>query len=191
MKSLIDYFKCGNLYIDREVVIFRISKFSDILNTIIPFFEKYPILGVKSLDLNDFCKVAQIIKNKNHLTEKGLEEIKLLKDGMNRGRKTADTENIYSDQHSSKTNLTNSIFKTQKRSFHSSVRAINRIGPHDKEIISVIIGSLLGDAYANSRTIDGVRFCYRQSDKHQKYLLYLYNFFYERGYCLKNGISTI
>jgi hypothetical protein len=47
----------------------------------------------------------------------------------------------------------------------------------------VIIGSLLGDAYANSRTIDGVRFCYRQSDKHQKYLLYLYNFFYERGYC--------
>ena len=29
----------------------------------------------------------------------------------------------------------------------SNIRAINRIGPHNEDVISVIIGSILGDAY--------------------------------------------
>ena len=53
---------------------------------IIPFFEKYPIKGVKALDYADFCKVAELMKNKAHLTEHGLEEIRKIKSGMNRGR---------------------------------------------------------------------------------------------------------
>lgn len=70
-----------------------------------------------------------------------------------------------------------------KRSFHTSARAINRIGPHPEDVISCLIGGLLGNANANARTIDGVRFCYRQSIIHQEYLIFLYQFFYERGYC--------
>lgn len=77
----------------------------------------------------------------------------------------------------------NLCINNSQRSFHTCSRAIKRIGPHDEEVISVLVGSLLGDGYANSRTIEGVRFCYRQSDKHREYLLYLYNFFYNRGYC--------
>lgn len=73
--------------------------------------------------------------------------------------------------------------KIYNRSFHTSSRASKRIGPHNEDVISVIIGSLLGDAYANSRTIEGVRFCYRQSIIHQKYLFFLYSFFNDRGYC--------
>ena len=69
------------------------------------------------------------------------------------------------------------------KSFHTKVRASNRIGPHNQDVLSVIIGSLLGDAYANARTIEGTRICYRQSDKHMDYLLWLYNFFHTRGYC--------
>lgn len=57
------------------------------------------------------------------------------------------------------------------KSFHTKVRASNRIGPHNQDVLSVIIGSLLGDAYANARTIEGTRICYRQSDKHMDYLL--------------------
>src|SRR5208282_6032321 len=37
----------------------------------------------------------------------------------------------------------NFLFKLSN--FHTLVKAKNRIGPHDKDIISVIIGSLLGD----------------------------------------------
>jgi len=70
-----------------------------------------------------------------------------------------------------------------KRYFHTKVKASKRIGPHNKDVISVIIGSLLGDCYGNRRSIEGTRFCFRQSIKHQEYLFWLYNFFYARGYC--------
>jgi hypothetical protein len=39
------------------------------------------------------------------------------------------------------------------KTFHTKVRASNRIGPHNEEVISVLIGSLLGDCYASTRTI--------------------------------------
>ena len=63
-----------------------------------------------------------------------------------------------------------SINKVQKRSFHSNVRGMNRIGPHNKDTIDVIIGSILGKAYSNNRSGEGVRICYRQSDRHKEYL---------------------
>jgi hypothetical protein len=34
---------------------------------IIPFFEKYPIEGVKSLDFEDFKKVCKLIENKKNI----------------------------------------------------------------------------------------------------------------------------
>ena len=48
MKSLIEYFKCGNLLKKRETVHFSVTKFTDLTEKIIPFFLKYPVLGVKS-----------------------------------------------------------------------------------------------------------------------------------------------
>lgn len=53
---------------------------------IIPFFEKYPILGEKSRDFKDFCKVAEQMKQKKHLTKEGLDQIREIKEGMNTGR---------------------------------------------------------------------------------------------------------
>ena len=69
------------------------------------------------------------------------------------------------------------------RFFQTKVSSHLRIGPHNKDVLSVIIGSLLGDCYANSRTIDGVRFCFRQSIVHKDYLFWLYSFFLSNGYC--------
>lgn len=63
------------------------------------------------------------------------------------------------------------------------VKAASRIGPHNLDIISVIVGSLLGDCYANKRSVEGTRLCYRQSTVHKDYLFWLYNFFFARGYC--------
>ena len=70
-----------------------------------------------------------------------------------------------------------------KRSFHTKVKASKRIGPHNEDILSVLVGSLLGDCYGNKRSGEGTRFCYRQSIVHKDYLFWLYNFFYTRGYC--------
>jgi hypothetical protein len=88
MKSLVEWFGCGILELDPRgsVVNFIVTKSLDITEKIIPFFNKCPILGVKSLDFNDFCKVAKIFKSKGHLIPEGLEQIRKIKEGMNTGR---------------------------------------------------------------------------------------------------------
>jgi len=72
---------------------------------------------------------------------------------------------------------------SNKRTFFTKVKASKRIGPHNQDVISVIIGSLLGDAYASARSIEGTRFVYKQSVIHKDYLFSLYDFFHTRGYC--------
>ena len=65
----------------------QIAKFTDINEKIIPFFEKYPIEGVKSLDFEDFKKACKIIENKKHLTPLGIKAILDIKLNMNQNRK--------------------------------------------------------------------------------------------------------
>lgn len=63
-----------------------VKKFSDIHEKILPFIEKYPIFGVKALDYRDICKIVELMKNKEHLTSYGLDQIKKIKGGMYRNR---------------------------------------------------------------------------------------------------------
>lgn len=65
---------------------FLVKKLGDICSTIIPIFEKYPLLGVKNLNYLDFCKIVTLMKNKEHLTKKGLIEIEKIKQVMNKQR---------------------------------------------------------------------------------------------------------
>nr|QBM31520.1 hypothetical protein [Arthrobotrys musiformis]QBM31596.1 hypothetical protein [Arthrobotrys musiformis] len=85
--SLVKYLNCGITYKHSEnAIVFNVSKISDITQKIIPFFLKYPILGEKSKDFEDFCKIAEMMEKKGHLTEEGLNKIREIKSGMNRGR---------------------------------------------------------------------------------------------------------
>lgn len=88
LNSFIEYFGCGNYYArsNQNVGDFVVTKFTDINEKIIPFLGKYPIFGVKDLDYKDICKLAELIKNKAHLTKEGLEQIKKIKAKMNRNR---------------------------------------------------------------------------------------------------------
>ncbi len=90
MKALVEYLGCGRYYLKskQDVGDFVVSRLSDITAKVIPFFEKYPIVGVKALDFSDFSKASKLIKDKAHLTDSGLEQIHLIKAGMNRGRKS-------------------------------------------------------------------------------------------------------
>jgi|ERR1700761_77539 len=89
MKLIISYFEAGRLEINsnRSVLNFVISSFSDLREKIIPFFNKYPIHGIKKLDYSDWCEISSIIESGSHLTEEGLNKICLIKSGMNKGRK--------------------------------------------------------------------------------------------------------
>jgi hypothetical protein len=88
MESLIKFWDCGSCSqpLDYNHVDFRVRNFSDLIEKIIPFFQKYPVLGVKAKDFVDWCKVAEMMQNKAHLTASGLEEIRKIKAGMNKGR---------------------------------------------------------------------------------------------------------
>ena len=59
----------------------------DIENKVIPFFNEYPVLGVKRLDFEDFKKVAELVKNKEHLNAEGFNKIIKIVEGMNLDRK--------------------------------------------------------------------------------------------------------
>ena len=56
-------------------------------NKVIPFFNLYPVLGIKRLDFEDFKTVSDLVKNKEHLNAIGLLKILKIVEGMNLDRK--------------------------------------------------------------------------------------------------------
>lgn len=78
--------------------------------------------------------------------------------------------------------LSKNSFKSTKKGFHTHVKSAKIIGPHSLEVLSVIVGSLLGSSIIR-RSVEGTRLCFRQSVINKEYLFWLYNFFYSRGYC--------
>ena len=83
------------------------------------------------------------------------------------------------------------------------IKVDKRIGPHNSDVISVLVGSLLGDGYAERSLTGGIKFKFRQNIKHKAaraqralhlsalragdaYLFWLYEFFNSRGYCTNN-----
>jgi hypothetical protein len=87
--SLIDLLGCGNIYTyqNNSAIDYKVSKINDLTEILIPIFDKYPILGAKNLDYQDFKKAAVLIKNGEHLTQQGMNNILKLKENMNKGRK--------------------------------------------------------------------------------------------------------
>jgi hypothetical protein len=87
MVCIAEYLECGKIYKHSlNAVVYRVSKTSDLIEKVIPFFIKYPILGIKALDFKDFCSLAELISNKAHYTEEGLNKIIIVKANMNTGR---------------------------------------------------------------------------------------------------------
>lgn len=87
MENLIAYLGCGSIvHTKKTTVEFVVTRFADIQEKIIPIFDKYPLQGTKVLNFFDFKKVAELIKDKAHLTSMGLDQIQKIKAGMNKGR---------------------------------------------------------------------------------------------------------
>jgi hypothetical protein len=79
INSFIDYFDCGGVKIKNapplrlcgakgKYIEYRLSKFSEINEKIIPFFKKYTLKGEKLLNFEDFCKISDLKNNQLHLT---------------------------------------------------------------------------------------------------------------------------
>lgn len=87
LEILQKYFNSGVLekHLKFPAITLVIVKFSSINEIVLPFFEQYPLFGIKQLDFLDWCKIAKLM---NHpLTIENLNLIKTIKSKMNTGRK--------------------------------------------------------------------------------------------------------
>ena len=88
MEEIVRFLKCGKIYNygSKSAVSLSIVDFTHITNNLLPYLEKYPIMGVKYYDYLDWLKIHSLMYNRHHLTVEGIESIRKIKSGMNRGR---------------------------------------------------------------------------------------------------------
>jgi hypothetical protein len=86
MVRIKEYLGCVKVYTlaNHPVARLYVARQSYISN--IPFFKKYPLQGSKKLDFEDFSLIEEMITNKLHITEEGLEKINVIKNRMNSKR---------------------------------------------------------------------------------------------------------
>ena len=198
--KLKDYLSCGNLRIEKSMVLLRVSKFLDITDKIIPFLDKHPVQGIKYLDYLDFKRVVELIKSKAHITPEGLAEIRNIKEKMNTGRdfikflpEESSIEGLTKEPESSSALVSNVLGKqrntlggiTQKRSFWSNrLKSHERIGPHNLDVISLIVGSLLSNSYLEKRKSGlGIRIVFIKCSNNVEYLMWFHSVLSDNGYC--------
>ena len=90
LSRIIESMGCGYIvppYSDRDRCNVNVGGISDLVNIVIPLFEKHPVYGAKGSDFFDFCKGMCMFKDKKHLTPEGLKALKDIAHGMNTGRK--------------------------------------------------------------------------------------------------------
>jgi len=86
MDSFKTFFGCGNVYKNKTTLDYRVIQFNQIHDIIITFFKSHKRIGVKNLDFMDWIWAASEIKQGRHTTVEGLNEIKLIKERMNKNR---------------------------------------------------------------------------------------------------------
>ena len=73
-------------------------------------------------------------------------------------------------------------------------KALNRIGPHNKKILDIIISGMLGDFWGDKipgNSLNSIRFNIEQSITNTAYIHYLTLLFYNLGYCSRPVPSLI
>lgn len=91
LEKIKNTFKCGAVYFQKEqranhcqCYRYTVSSQKDVVNTIIPFFQQYPLQSVsKQRSFLIFCQIAELVKSGQHLTESGIKQIQALKLKMN------------------------------------------------------------------------------------------------------------
>ena len=87
MEKIVQYLGAGQIYkYTKSAVHLNIVDFSIITNKIIPLIEENPLVGVRSQDYLDWCKIHKLMLDRSHLTVEGINLIREIKLGMNRGR---------------------------------------------------------------------------------------------------------
>lgn len=84
------------------------------------------------------------------------------------------------------------FFEEEKTNGITRLRSDLRIGPHDKQVISVLIGTILGDSHLEKRKGGiGTRVIFEQCSRNVEYIMWFHEFFASKGYCNNNKPKLI
>lgn len=72
-------------YASKDTLHYRIASLHDLINVVIPHFDKYPLNTQKRADYFLFKEIVLLIKNKQHLTIEGIQKIVNLRASINLG----------------------------------------------------------------------------------------------------------
>ena len=88
LRVITEYLGCGKVYIRSNGLAcdLEVHNLPDNMDKIIPFFETNSLVTEKLKDFKDFTLVAELIKNRDHLTPEGLAKIIEIKSNMNMNR---------------------------------------------------------------------------------------------------------
>jgi hypothetical protein len=85
LRLIQELFGCGSIRPDRSdrTLKWETRRLEDLLDRILPHFERYPLLSGKRLDFERFARVCRLMAGGAHRTASGLIEIVELASGMN------------------------------------------------------------------------------------------------------------
>jgi LAGLIDADG endonuclease len=83
--ALKSYFNCGVVRVNHgDRMAFRVRGLEHLRCIIIPFFDLYPLRTRKRIDFEKFKDVLELMHQKQHLTQGGIEKIRSISMSMNR-----------------------------------------------------------------------------------------------------------
>lgn len=81
------YFGCGVVRTNHgDRWAYRVRGKKDLVQRIVPFFVEYPLKSAKQAEFDSFRRVLEMMKAGEHLKANGVEKIRRIAKGMNRGR---------------------------------------------------------------------------------------------------------
>jgi hypothetical protein len=103
LEEMLSFFGCGNVYVNRRhdnhrehLFRYTVSRFGDIRDVIVPFFQANPLRTAKRDNFAKFAEVVALMELRRHLTVSGLIEIAEIAQTMN-FRKPSDVLRILRD----------------------------------------------------------------------------------------------
>jgi hypothetical protein len=80
------YFRCGTIRPDRSdcTLKYEVRAIDELVENILPHFEKYPLLSDKQHEFERFAEVCRMVKCRKHLTKDGFQKILSIAKSINR-----------------------------------------------------------------------------------------------------------
>jgi hypothetical protein len=87
IRKIHSFFGVGNVNLrkDRNIVVYSVQSYRDIINVIIPHFDKYPLITQKKADYLLFKQGIELLNLKAKSSIEGIRKILSLKASMNSG----------------------------------------------------------------------------------------------------------